>query len=256
MRLVTTLLLLTVLALPAGASSKRKRCVQACGSLIAACDARNQDLGDFRRACTTAVLRECRKAGPALCTTTTTSSSTTTTLRFVDKGDGTVTDHWTGLQWEQKANLDGSPNAADPHDADNTYTWCVGPSAVTCMNPSDPPDGTAFTSFLASLNSCASSNGSTVTGGFAGHCDWRLPSIVELEGIVDLNAPGCSNRTSPCIDQTVFGPTSEGDYWSATTSAITAPTFPGAWDVNFFDGTVFNYPKFNGDYVRAVRTGS
>src|SRR5262245_57624763 len=48
--------------------------------------------------CTPAV-----KGGPPM-TTTTTSSTTTTTLRFVDNGDGTVTDNQTGLQWEKKSN--------------------------------------------------------------------------------------------------------------------------------------------------------
>lgn len=43
--------------------------------------------------------------------------------RFVDNGDGTVTDHQTGLQWEKKQNLDDVTDFADPHDADNYYTW-------------------------------------------------------------------------------------------------------------------------------------
>jgi hypothetical protein len=49
---------------------------------------------------------------------------------------------------------------------------------------------------------------------FAGHCDWRLPSIVELWTIIDENAAGCADvrrpgddqrrRPGACIDQTVF----------------------------------------------------
>src|SRR6516225_2261585 len=67
--------------------------------------------------------------------------------RYGVNGDGTATDYDTGLQWEQKDNLDGTPNPADPHDADNQYTWNTQPGG-------DPtaPSGTAFTSFLASLN--------------------------------------------------------------------------------------------------------
>lgn len=42
--------------------------------------------------------------------------------RYVDNGDGTVTDTQTGLMWEMKDNLDGLPDYANPHDADNTYT--------------------------------------------------------------------------------------------------------------------------------------
>src|SRR6059036_1572800 len=51
-------------------------------------------------------------------TTSTTGSTTTTTLRFVDNGDGTVTDNQTGLQWEKKDGADGVENYADPHDVD------------------------------------------------------------------------------------------------------------------------------------------
>jgi hypothetical protein len=163
--------------------------------------------------------------------------------RYGVNGDGTATDYDTGLQWEQKDNLDGTPNPADPHDADNGYQW----SASGTL-----PDGAAFTGFLASLNDCASSDGTTPTGGFAGHCDWRLPSVVELAGIVDLSAPGCSTFTGPCIDQTVFGPTVAG-YWSATTDA-TVPF--DAWLVGFSDGFVDAADKIDDPLcVRGVRSG-
>src|SRR5437867_6114353 len=41
---------------------------------------------------------------PSTTSTTVTTSTTTTTLRFVDNGDGTVTDNETGLIWEKKDN--------------------------------------------------------------------------------------------------------------------------------------------------------
>ena len=172
--------------------------------------------------------------------------------RYGVNGDGTATDYDTGLQWEQKDNLDGIPNPADPHDADNTYAWSAGGSSG--------PNGSAFTGFLASLNDCPSSDGTTLSGGFAGHCDWRLPSIVELAGIKDPSVPGC-NTGSPCIDQTVFGPTTDSrsgaGYWSATTSTIEAPSPYYAFYMWFGLGLggVNIDLKDDDIYVRAVRSG-
>jgi hypothetical protein len=167
--------------------------------------------------------------------------------RFVDNGDGTVTDNQTGLQWEKKVSPGGG--ATDPHDVDNVYTWWLGAGGpfAGC------PDGTAFTDFLGRLNNCTSSDGTTATSaGFAGRCDWRLPTVQELQTIVDLGAAGCGTGT-PCIDP-VFGPTDTGYYWSATHSSVLL----AAWSVRFSDGFV-NDIEFLGPVagpVRAVRPGS
>jgi hypothetical protein len=162
--------------------------------------------------------------------------------RFVDNGDGTVSDTQTGLMWEKKDNLGGGANLSDPHDADNTYSWATSGTS---------PNGTAFTNFLGKLNNGTSSDGATITGCFGDHCDWRLPTSAELKGIVDLTAPGCGS-VSPCINA-VFGPTVASSYWFAA-------TFSGntgiAWCVNFFDGVTDGNDKiFFPGYVRAVRGG-
>ncbi|MGE0087555.1 MAG: DUF1566 domain-containing protein [Desulfococcaceae bacterium] len=70
--------------------------------------------------------------------------------RFVDKGDGTVSDSLTGLMWEQKSDDGGE------RDKDNTYSWQQG------------------------LDYC---NNLTL----AGHSDWRLPTIKELASLADLS---------------------------------------------------------------------
>jgi hypothetical protein len=165
--------------------------------------------------------------------------------RFEDCGDGTVADHQTGLQWEKKTGALGSgvycetAGCPDPHIVKNRYEW---------SNTGTEPDGGAFTDFLAKLNNPvfgAAASPSNVTGCFAGHCDWRLPNIVELETILD-----CAN--SPCIDP-IFGDTVSAPHWSASTLAGD----PGrAWDAYFDSGYVSFWSKTYASYVRAVRAGS
>ena len=161
--------------------------------------------------------------------------------RWVDNGDGTTTDYVTGLTWEQKDDSGGI------HDVDNTYTWSTG---------SNDPDGTAFTVFLETLNGgaagvgdCYASGFDFPVGGFAGHCDWRLPTVGELRTI--LLAPSSCGPT-PCIAENVFGPTDASLYWSAT------PRPPGsssASGVGFQLGHVYTDPQTTSHRVRAVRGG-
>ncbi len=119
-----------------------------------------------------------------------------TPLSYVDNGDGTLTDLNTGLMWEMKdlGSLDGVPGAL--HDADNTYRWSG--------------DGTQETiwDWLDDVN----------VEGFAGHSDWRIPNVKELQSIVDHQV------FNPSIDP-VFGdtgslaPPSTVFYWSSSTVA-------------------------------------
>jgi uncharacterized protein DUF1566 len=162
-------------------------------------------------------------------------------VQYVDNGDGTITDNRTGLMWEKKDGADGVPNPDDPHDVDNYYPWSVSGMA---------PDGPAYTQFLARLNACISTDGVAVTGGFAGHCDWRLPTMPELATTLDASIPGCGTGP-PCI-ATIFGPTQPYFYFSSTTN----PAFPRlAWIVNYYEGQVLYGGKVGLKYARAVRGG-
>jgi hypothetical protein len=193
-------------------------------------------------------------------TVTTTSTTTSTTQqRFVDNGNGTVTDNLTGLQWEKKDNT-----CPGIHCVNDTYTWCVGSDDVTCIN-GGVPDGTAFTSFLQTLNGGATGVGNCTlsdadgshAGGFAGHCDWRLPTQDELGTIIDGSQGSCGGGSGACIDPT-FGPTVETNpYWSSTTLARDSSV---AW--TFFFVFPFSNEEFKpgtafpgGVFVRAVRGG-
>jgi hypothetical protein len=171
--------------------------------------------------------------------------------RFLDNGDGTVTDLNTGLQWEKKDNSDGMVNYADPHDADNGYTWCSG-TFPNCTTSANLPDGTAYTDFLATLNNGASTDGgamTAITGCFAGHCDWRLPTIAELQDILELSASGCGSG-SPCIDPALGR---QGDSWSANTRTD-IPSLAWVMDFVNIDGLA-DGTKAGNNSVRAVRGG-
>ena len=158
---------------------------------------------------------------------------------YVDNGDGTVTDNQTGLMWEKKTGTVGTANPSDVHDVNNTYTW-------SAASPFTDPSGTLFTTFLATLNLDASGGGSSTC--FANHCDWRIPNIVELQGILLATYP-CG--TSPCIDS-AFGPTQASFYWSS--SSLAGNPFY-AWFVYFGNGHVSVDGKAYGHYARAVRGG-
>ncbi len=163
-----------------------------------------------------------------------------TSCRYIDNGDGTVSDLNTALVWEQKTAGSGCP-----HCVNDGYTWSSSGTAL---------DGTAFTGFLGTLNDGASTDGGAstpITGCFANHCDWRLPTIVELQGIVDTTQGFCNGGSGACIDP-VFGATQASLYWSSTTLA--GNPFH-AWVVNFLGGGVNVDTKINNNYVRAVRGG-
>jgi hypothetical protein len=156
--------------------------------------------------------------------------------RFIDNGDGTVTDTRTGLQWEQKEFADGEASYGNPHDVDNTYTWSATGTA---------PDGTAFTQFLGALNTCISPFGND---GFAGHCDWRLPTFEELQSIlIDTS----TSPPDPFIDPTLRPVADPGFYWSSITTGTPGGASAEAQD--YGGGSTCGCTKTNPHFVRAVR---
>jgi hypothetical protein len=164
---------------------------------------------------------------------------------LVDNGDGTVTDNQTGLIWEKKTGTVGSAvdcsttTCSNPDDVNNEYKWSASGTA---------PDGGLFTDFLERANGqlCATST----CPGLAGHSDWRVPTLSELQTIVDLSATGCG-PLSPCIIP-VFGPTVPDFYWS---SASLAGSPALAWAVGFDGSGSGTGSKMVSIFVRAVRGG-
>jgi hypothetical protein len=135
--------------------------------------------------------------------------------RFTDHGNGTVTDNCTGLMWQKESadvNDDGNVDDLD------RVTWC---------------EAIAFCGKLS----------------FAGHADWRLPNVRELQSIVDYGEGGPIDpvfRLAP------------GDafllYWTSTSNA---PDPASAWYVDFrvIPGSVGAVTKGNANLFRAVRGG-
>ena len=166
-------------------------------------------------------------------------------LRYTNNGDGTATDNNTLFMWEVKDNTGGI------HDVNNTYTWSSTGSAA---------DGTLFTDFLNKLNNTCDGAGATdctVTGdagcgtekcGLAGHRDWRIPNVKELQSIVDYG------RFGPAVGLNFPGLTAASFYWSSTSNAAFGPDF--GWVVYFYDGGVFYAGRGDNHRGRAVRGGS
>ena len=165
--------------------------------------------------------------------------------RYVDNGDGTVTDYKMGLMWEKKTGTVGTANTSDVHDVNNVYTYT---NYVTASAPLyADPTGTLFTDFLMNLNGQIVLNSSGITNlCFAGYCDWRIPSAGELRSI--LNVSNCP--ASACIDP-VFGPTRSYYYWTTSLRS------PGENFVVWFNiGLVDTWPGSNNEATsaRAART--
>jgi hypothetical protein len=141
--------------------------------------------------------------------------------RFVDNGDGTVTDNMTGLMWEKKVAGSGCLHCV--HD---TYYWKA-----------------AMSEWISEVNGYTDDDTGRSQSGLGGHTDWRLPTLAELLTIEDCNF-------SPCIHP-IFGPTQFSWYLSSTTLA----SHPSSvWFADFVYSGAFNFGKDIDPWpVRAVR---
>ena len=156
--------------------------------------------------------------------------------RFVDNGDGTVSDNQTGLMWEKKS----PAGTGGVNDVNGQYDWAPFASFVTGLNGGDYSSPLAA-SYEMTVNAAPGNC-------FAGHCDWRLPTIGELKSILLLTASGCGSG-SPCIDP-AFGPTQAFYYWSSSLLAVSPPS--SVWVVDFNLGSVLS-SSTSFDYFYAAR---
>jgi Protein of unknown function (DUF1566) len=185
-------------------------------------------------------------------------------LSYTDNGDGTITDNNTKLMWEKKDEAGGL------HDMNNYCTWAASCSVSGAACGTDADCGVSGGTCSVG-GGCSVAGGGIVTifqwvaqlnsgAGFAGHTDWRVPNVKELQSIVDYQnynpAVDDAFNTSCSADCTVTtcSCTQSGEYWSATTYAG-SDALDSAWYVHFLRGGVTNDSKANGHFVRAVRGG-
>ena len=143
--------------------------------------------------------------------------------RFADNGDGTVTDHLTGLIWLKKGDCAGE--ARD---------WATALSDVESLNADGTING----------KDC----GDTSKEG-THQSDWRVPNRRELRSLIDFS------RYSPPIQQGhPFTNVRTGAYWTAT-SVSGSPQL--AWFNDMWDGYAMYQDKLSVfGYVWPVRGGT
>lgn len=143
--------------------------------------------------------------------------------RFVDNGDGTVSDMLTGLVWLRNAN-------------------CPAISPAIWMTA------------LANANTLADGACGLTDGSAAG--DWRLPSVNELQSLISYEwyAPALSNAagTAQWSEGDAFSGVQSDWYWSSSSF----PYYPqAAWVVHLYYGSVGSDGKTISNYVWPVRAG-
>ncbi|MFH1748836.1 MAG: DUF1566 domain-containing protein [Planctomycetota bacterium] len=134
----------------------------------------------------------------------------TSATRFVDNGDGTITDQLTGLMWLQDASCLATHGAQWENDG-----W---------------DDG--WVPWLPALAFIGQINSGTAAACGAGYTDWRVPNVVELESLVNAGEAEPYNW----LIAAGFLNVENNDYWTATTDPAATATF--AYVVNFEDGSV------------------
>lgn len=183
------------------------------------------------------------------------------TERYVDNGDGTISDHQTGLMWEKKL-ADDDPACINAHLSDRNVHCAINAYTATGKDIYDNPvgEGSLYTEFLATLNLDIIEDTSSTC--FANYCDWRVPKLSELNSIVIEN---CDPNS--CIDQ-IFGPTTAYPPMGIDGSEVVDPSYywtethssTDIWEwyqIDFYYGDIHKWAVWSTfqsiGYVRAVR---
>lgn len=141
--------------------------------------------------------------------------------RFIDNGDGTLTDVEPDLTW-MRCSLG--------------QTW----TGSTCT-------GSPVTYSLKAAQNAA--NKLNHEGGYANHHDWRVPQIRELASIVERQ---CFN---PRINLALFPATPAAYFWTATMRPHAPKDDPYAYAISFGTEGPMHINKNMKHYVRLVSGG-
>ncbi|MBB1077630.1 DUF1566 domain-containing protein [Rhodoferax sp. 4810] len=145
-------------------------------------------------------------------------------------------DNVTGLIWEVKT-IDGGLR-----DQDHIYSWYD--SSAPMGNAGTPNGGSCY----ASGSGCDTEKyvNDVNAARLCGFNDWRMPTIKELAGIINLS------YVNPPIDPTYFPNTPTISFWSHSPDANNALN---AWLVGSNYGYVLSAPRSGAYYIRLVRGG-
>ena len=142
--------------------------------------------------------------------------------RSYSRSGDVVIDNTTGLEWQDNESV--------------RKQWLSDANCDACRNGNT--DACYDTSGDTADTYCKNL---TLDGG-----GWRLPTIEELETLVD------DSRYNPSVTENLFQHISSSNYWSSTTLADYTN---GAWIVYFRNGYSYYYRKDYSHYVRCVRGG-
>lgn len=212
---------------------------------------------------------------------------------FADNGDGTISDTATGLMWEKKTARDNVANPANLHDVDNYYSWsahCTGDGISTCQPTAEAASLCSSVSpswtvtepvFSPCKLGCDIGHGpcevwsntiTTVwdwvsqlnTANFGGHSDWRIPTLEEIQTLLDYDATsglvvnsafrriGCDTGCSDISDQNCSCTNADLGYLT-TNVPLVGPG--GVYILSFGNGGQGYWDTNNWGFVRAVRGG-
>ncbi len=144
--------------------------------------------------------------------------------RYQVNGNGTVTDLQTGLMWKQCA--EGLSGTSCSTGTVKTFLWQQALQRPSVIN---------------------------TQGGFAGHTDWRLPNVKELESLREISCD------APAVNITVFPNTKLSIFvWSSSPYGSISNASNISWYVEFINGSSTSFLRDSIDSnfnVRLVRGG-